>query len=964
MATELEAPQNYRSLARRSLSLSRLLAILSALFPLMSITGWILEIPFLKQGHPALPAMMPNTAIGLLLSALCVLLIQRDTSHSRPKIIPALIAAVISLLGILTLGEYALGWNLGIDQIFVPGATISQQPFPGRPSPQTSLNFALLGIAFFSLNSLFPSVYGGQVLTILLAANAIIAATGYIFNTSHFYGFPVYGASVGMAIHTSAAFIILAGALLLSRPGEGLMALATSDTRSGLMARKIMLSALLAPPVVGVLTRIGVIAGWYEVDTQISLFSVVIMGLIIRATWRAARYAEAEEHRAVAALKEISLTSERLRRLAEEKQLFYALVENSLDFIGIADPTGKPIYVNRAGRRIVGLPDDFPIENTQIAEYYSPEQRSFAENVIVKAMMEKGHWRGETSFRNWKTGETIPVSDEHFMIRDLDTNKILGMGTVTRDISDIKEAQEKIREAQERFELALRGADLATWDWNIKTGEVKFNSRWAGMRGYRLDEIKPNVDTWTSGIHPEDLPLVQKALRDYFAGTAHEYSIEFRVATKSGEWIWILDRGSIFARDENGNPARMVGTELEITLRKQLDEELRISEAKFSGIVSVSADSIISIDEDQRIVLFNEGSKKMFGYSKEEILGKPIDILIPEKFRAIHRQQVRNFSEGAQVARKMGERSTQISGLRKNGEEFPADAAISKIAVGGRRILTVALRDVTEQKKVETDLQLYAEIARAAAKAREHVLAVVSHDLKNPLASIGIVAQLLQKLKQLEKSKVDEYAERIHRSVENMQTLIGDLLDFGKIQAGTFAVEMSRENITDIIQWAFDSIKPLAETKKIGLEIRIEPELPFVACDAARIKQVLSNLLGNAIKFTPEGGRVCLTAAGQEKDILVSVSDTGPGIPAEQLPKVFDRFWQAQETRQLGSGLGLSIAKGIINAHGTKIWAESKVGSGATFFFTVPKETPDSVKNEASSESRKDSSSFYGKKVV
>ena len=213
-----------------------------------------------------------------------------------------------------------------------------------------------------------------------------------------------------------------------------------------------------------------------------------------------------------------------------------------------------------------------------------------------------------------------------------------------RDISERKRAEERIRQSQERFELALKGGDLAAWDWDVRSGEVTFAARWAEMRGFRPDEIEPHVESWLSGLHPDDLPHVQKVLADHFHGLIPEYESEHRVRTKSGEWIWVLDRGRVFARDARGEPTRMVGTELDITGRKRAAEALRLSEAKFSGMFSISADAIIAIDESRRITAFNTGAEKIFGYSKEEVLGAPLDILIPERFRATHRQHVDGFA--------------------------------------------------------------------------------------------------------------------------------------------------------------------------------------------------------------------------------------------------------------------------------------------------------------------------------
>src|SRR5262249_21772024 len=240
------------------------------------------------------------------------------------------------------------------------------------------------------------------------------------------------------------------------------------------------------------------------------------------------------------------------KRVEDERQVFVSFLENSPDFIGIADPNGKPLYLNSAGRRIVGLPADYPIEHTQIPDYYTPDQRAFASDVIVRSMVEQGRWHGETYLRHWQTEERIPVSDEHFLIRHAQNGRVLGMGTITRDISDLRRVESQLRESQERLELALRGAGLGTWDWNVKTGEVVFNSRWGEMRGFLPDEVQPHFNAWRSGVHPDDWPRVEQALKDHLHGLTPEYEVDYRARTKAGDWIWVLTRGRVFTRDDEG----------------------------------------------------------------------------------------------------------------------------------------------------------------------------------------------------------------------------------------------------------------------------------------------------------------------------------------------------------------------------------------------------------------------------
>jgi PAS domain S-box-containing protein len=440
-------------LVRRTLRTSKILCFVALVFPALTAVGWIFGIAWLTQGHPALPVMHANTAAGLALGAIAVLLTPERPPTNRRASIVLLLSSAILLLGLLTLGEYAFGWDVGIDRIFGHGVLTESDPFPDRPSPQTSLNFVLLGAVLFSFNLGWPTRLG-QIGAMVAGANSIAALTGYIFNARTFYGFPQQTRATGMAVHTAISFVLLVVALLYRRPNDGLMTLVTSDTHSGSMARRTLLAAILAPPLIGTVTRLGVEAGWYSVNTEGSLFVLVLAGLIVRTTWRAARRSEHEELQARAAIEALQRTNAELNRANHERQMFAALVANSSDFIGIADATGKPLYLNPAGRRMVGLPPDFPVGDTAITDYYAPDQRALASEVILQSMVDRGHWEGETAFRHWQTEEAIPVSDTHFMIREPVSGRLIGFGTVTRDISEIKRARQEIERTNRRLAQA------------------------------------------------------------------------------------------------------------------------------------------------------------------------------------------------------------------------------------------------------------------------------------------------------------------------------------------------------------------------------------------------------------------------------------------------------------------------------------------------------------------------------
>ena len=227
--------------------------------------------------------------------------------------------------------------------------------------------------------------------------------------------------------------------------------------------------------------------------------------------------------------------------------------------------------------------------------------------------------------------------------------------------------------------------------------------------------------------------------------------------------------------------------------------------------------------------------------------------------------------------------------------------------------------------------------AREATTARDEMLSVVAHDLRNPLGTIRMAASLmLETLPGAERSAERNQAEMIRRASDRMNRLIQDLLDVRRVESGRLTVETRQISVAALIREAVEMLRPLATASSLELRAEMPDTLPMAVADPSRVQQVLSNLVGNAIKFTPAGGRIQVRAQHLAREISLAVIDTGPGIPPDQLPHIFSRFWQAKPTDRRGIGLGLAIAKGIVEAHGGRIWVESRVGEGSSFVFTLP----------------------------
>ena len=361
--------------------------------------------------------------------------------------------------------------------------------------------------------------------------------------------------------------------------------------------------------------------------------------------------------------------------------------------------------------------------------------------------------------------------------------------------------------------------------------------------------------------------------------------------------------------------------------------------ALFSGLLAIAADAVIAIDEEQRIIFFNEGAERIFGWTADEVGGQFIEILLPERYRSAHRGHVEGFGIAHGHARLMGERQP-ISGLRKSGEEFGAEAAIERIEVDGRNVYAAVLRDISARQRAES-------LLHQAVKARDDMMAIVSHDLRNPANAVKMLARSI--LEGPPGDASDGVLERVaimRQAAEQIDALIQDLLDITRLEAGRLTVEPTIEDAANVVAICVDGLRPLAEAGGITLVSSVPAPPVYVLGDCDRLTQLLSNVVGNAIKFTPAEGHVSLTVTTRESVVEFEVTDTGDGIAPDQLPHVFDRFYQVGSGRRgarHGAGLGLPISRGIVEAHGGRIWIESAPGGGTTVRFTIPRALPESA---------------------
>lgn len=362
--------------------------------------------------------------------------------------------------------------------------------------------------------------------------------------------------------------------------------------------------------------------------------------------------------------------------------------------------------------------------------------------------------------------------------------------------------------------------------------------------------------------------------------------------------------------------------------RRQAEERYLITQLRLEGIIQAAMDAILTVDDRQCIVMFNHAAERMFGYSRADALGQPLDRFIPARFREAHRRHVENFGGSGVTARKMGALGT-VTGLKAGGEEFPVEASISQVAVEGKRFYTVILRDLTERRRMEEQLRRTERIAELGT-----VASGMAHEIGTPMNVIlGRAEYLLDRVRE---EPVRKGLQTIIVQVERITRVMNQLLAFTRRKPpmrGPLDLKTVVENTVEMFH------ERLAKTHT-RLELNLAPLCPAVWADADQISQVLINLIMNALHAMPEQGTLRIGLEPRTGHVALSVSDTGQGIPPEIVGRIFEPFFTTKEFGK-GTGLGLTVVKGIVDEHQGSIAVQSEPGKGTTFTILLPKASED-----------------------
>jgi PAS domain S-box-containing protein len=375
----------------------------------------------------------------------------------------------------------------------------------------------------------------------------------------------------------------------------------------------------------------------------------------------------------------------------------------------------------------------------------------------------------------------------------------------------------------------------------------------------------------------------------------------------------------------------IVGVSLQDLARNEAErrKETVAARREVRAVLRGTGDGIIGVGLNGACTFLNEAGSRLLGYSKQELKGKSVHSMIHHTRWDGSDYLLKECPVHLSLA--SGDTAKTFDDIlwRKDGSSFPVQLAVSPMT-DGLEILGVVLTftDMTEIREAE-------EALKQAISARDEVLAVVSHDLRNPVGTIAAAAELVADVP-LSQERRNEHLHTIRRAADRVNRLIQSLLDVAKIEAGKITLELSFEEINELVNDAVTQAGWLAEQEGVQLLFEEEETSSRVHVDRNKMLQVLSNLIENALKYTPEGGRVTVSAKREGDNVLIVVADTGVGIEPQVLNNLFDRFWQGHRKDGKGSGLGLTIVKGILQAHGTTANVRTEVGEGSSFEFTLP----------------------------
>lgn len=618
---------------------------------------------------------------------------------------------------------------------------------------------------------------------------------------------------------------------------------------------------------------------------------------------------------------------ERVQRRTSELEFLSRIIKQTTNAVVVTDTFGKVTWINEAFSKMTGYHWEEILGKTPgevLQKGHPPEE--ILENMRQGILKIQGfhvelvnHTKDNRPY--WVEVRCNPIFDKE--------GNHTGFIAIQNDVTERHETSLTLQRTLDRLDLASSLASMGVWSYDTSTQTVNWNDKNSIMHG--IPQTAENkYELWEENVHPDDLSAMSTLLHNAEEDDDIEFEYRF-MHPESGERL-ILCRVHITSIGKDGS-RYYTGANLDITEARQTTQRLANAAAKTAAILDNALDSIITIDSKGHITSFNHAAETMFGYRANEVIGKNVNILMSEQFSDRHSGHIAAYLKGREA--RMIDKVTEIEAKRANGDVFPIELAVSKSVEESGIVFIGIVRDLTERRKVDL--------------MKSEFLAMVSHELRTPLTSIqgtlslvkaGIFGELNQRGQRM-----------VGSSLENAETLglmVDEILDLEKLSSGKLEVFVEQINLSDFLKRTINTTQSYSD--KFSVKLSLEKPMPEVSiqADPKRAVQVLTNLISNAVKFSPTGDVVRVEAKQNKDYVRVSVIDNGPGIPEDKHDLLFQKFSQidASDSRSnRGTGLGLAISRELMDSMEGRIGFTSAKGAGSTFWAEFRIDTEIQVKN-------------------
>ncbi|MEH2059307.1 MAG: PAS domain S-box protein [Nostoc sp.] len=655
-----------------------------------------------------------------------------------------------------------------------------------------------------------------------------------------------------------------------------------------------------------------------------------------------------------------------VKDITQQKQIETALRDSELRYAHLAkaapvaifqlDAVGKCIYVNDRWSEMTGRPTQAALGMGWIKALH-PEDRDRIIRIWYKRGLDQTRLFSNEG-RHLRPDGSINWFQSYVLAETNANGVVIGyIGTLT-DISNRKQAEEQLHQLSERLTLALKSGRFGIWEYDFAQGRQIWDDRMHELYGLSNGDFAETLNAWLSYVHPDDRNHVSTTIEQVVQGKK-EYDMEFRIVKPSVE-VRTLKGYGIIKRDQQGEPVGMIGVNYDITSRKKAEQELIHNRDLREAIFNESADAIFLVDPQTRLTLdCNRRAVELFeAVDKAELLNINGQTLQRRPFTA---------SETGAIMRDMqskGVWSLEIEYVTLQGRIFWGNIAAKHITVAERTMSLVRITDISDRKEADAKLRQTNEQLARATRLKDEFLANMSHELRTPLnAILGMSEGFQESVFGSINERQAKAIATIERSGRHLLELINDILDLSKIESGKLELQLSDVSVRSVCDGSLAFVKQMALKKNIRLSTHISKNIDNIQVDDRRLRQILINLLTNAVKFTPEGGSVKLEVrleeageageAGEQRgrgvnssssslNVCFIVTDTGIGIAPEEIGKLFQPFIQLDSSlnRQYsGTGLGLALVRRIATLHGGTVSVSSEVGKGSCFTVRIPYHT-------------------------